>query len=41
VGNGHYSDMIRPWSLVRYHPTFWDEADLKKAGLQRLVLKPR
>lgn len=41
VGNGHYSDMIRPWSLVRYHPTFWDEADLKKAGFQRLVLKPR
>lgn len=39
VGNGHYADMIQAWRLVQYHPTFWDEADLKKAGFQRLILK--
>jgi penicillin amidase len=41
VGNGHYSDMIRPWSLVQYHPVYWTDADLKRAGIQRLLLKPR
>jgi penicillin amidase len=41
VGNGHYADMILPWSLVRYHPTFWDDAALKSSGFQRLVLRPK
>ena len=40
VGNGHYSDMIRPWSLVRYHAVYWDDAALRKSGVQRLVLRP-
>jgi penicillin amidase len=40
VGNGHYSDMIKPWSLVQYHDTCWDDADLRKAGFQRLLMKP-
>jgi penicillin amidase len=41
VGSGHYADMIRPWSLVRYHPTFWEDAALKSNGFQRLVLRPQ
>ena len=41
VGAGHYSDMITPWRLVKYHPAYWDEADLRKAGSERLVLRPR
>jgi penicillin G amidase len=41
VGNGHYSDMIGPWARVEYHPTFWNDEDLKKAGYQRLVIRPR
>ena len=40
VGNGHYSDMIKPWSLVRDHPTYWDEAALRRSGVHRLVLRP-
>ena len=40
VGNGHYSDMIRPWALVHYHALYWDDAALRKAGLTRLVLQP-
>jgi penicillin amidase len=41
VGAGHYSDMIAPWRLVKYHPSFWDETDLRKAGVERLVLQPQ
>jgi penicillin G amidase len=41
VGNGHYSDMIGPWARVEYHPVFWSDEDLKKAGYQRLVIRPR
>jgi penicillin G amidase len=40
VGNRHYSDMIKPWALIRYHAVYWDDAALKKAGLVRLVLQP-
>ncbi len=40
VGSGHYADLIRPWSEVSYHPTYWEETALRKAGVQRLLLRP-
>jgi penicillin amidase len=40
VGNGHYADMIQAWGLVQYHPTYWDESELSKAGFELLLLKP-
>ena len=40
VGNGHYSDMIKPWSLIQYHAVYWDDAALRKSGTQRLMLRP-
>jgi hypothetical protein len=41
VGNGRCVDMIEPRRLAGTGPTYWDEAELKKAGVQRLLLKPR
>jgi penicillin amidase len=40
VGNRHYSDMIKPWSLIQHHAVYWDDAALRKSGVQRLMLRP-
>ena len=36
----HYDDFIEPWRDVRYHPTLWDRAAVRKASREKLRLQP-
>ncbi len=36
----HYDDFIEPWRDVRYHPTLWDRAEVRKASREKLRLQP-
>jgi penicillin amidase len=36
----HYDDFIEPWRDVRYHPTLWSLASVRKSSRERLRLLP-
>jgi penicillin amidase len=40
AGSRHYDDMIQSWAQVRYHPTLWEEKDLRSSHPDRLMLTP-
>jgi penicillin amidase len=36
----HYNDFIEAWRNVRYHPTYWERAQVDAASRERLRLEP-
>lgn len=39
IGSSHYDDMIPKWIEGKYHPLYWDRADVEKNAERVLILK--
>ncbi len=38
--NKHYDDMMEDWAAMRYHPMYWDRAQLESQAEATLILTP-